>query len=153
MRLVSALCIFCFFSIYAVGQKTYSLENKYLSRKITTKDFLHTTEIVNKQTGMRLVPVACDEFILRFSEGTDKVGTDFIMRSEDFKVEKTKEYKLNRKQPGKGLQVTLSNAPNDLVLDVYYELPDNKPYLRKYLSVTSKKERTLERIDVDVLSL
>ena len=65
---------------------------------------------------MRLVPVACDEFILRFSEGTDKVGTDFILRSEDFKVEKTKEYKLNRKQPGKGLQVTLSNAPNDLVL-------------------------------------
>ena len=153
MRLILALCIFCFFSIYAVGQEIYSLENKYLSRKITTKDFLHTTEIVNKQTGTKLVPVACDEFILRFSEGTDKVGTDFILRSEDFKVEKTKEYKLDRKQPGKGLQVTLFNEPNDLILNVYYELPDNKPYLHKYLSITSKKEITLERIDVDVLSL
>lgn len=153
MKLITTISILCLSSLYAIGQEFHTLENKYLSRKVDTKGFLHTTEIVNKQTGAKLVPTACDEFILRLSKGTDKVGTDFILSSEDFKVEKVKSYKLTDKQPGKGLQVTLSNKANGLAVDVYYELPDDKPYMRKYLSVKSEKEITLERIDVDAMSL
>lgn len=150
------IILFLFFlcAIFAVhSQNSYTLENKYLSRTITTNDFLHTTEIVNKQVNKKLIPVECDEFILRFSEGTDKVGTDYILRSKDFLVKQSKKYKLEGKQSGEGLQFTLVNHPNDLVLDVYYELPDNKPYLRKYISIESKKNITLERIDIDALTL
>lgn len=154
MRRIWISCLFglCVVS-FVYSQNNYVLENKYLSRTLNASDFLHTTEIVNKQANIKSVPVECDEFILRFSEGTDQVGTDFILRSKDFKIESSKRYKLSGKQPGNGLQFVLVNKPNDLVLNVYYELPENKPYLRKYISIESGKKRTLERIDVDVLTL
>ena len=154
MRRIWISCLFglCVVS-FVYSQNNYVLENKYLSRTLNASDFLHTTEIVNKQANIKSVPVECDEFILRFSEGTDQVGTDFILRSKDFKIESSKRYKLSGKQPGNGLQFVLVNKPNDLVLNVYYELPENKPYMRKYISIESGKKRTLERIDVDVLTL
>lgn len=154
MRKSCVLFLFCMYSVFTVySQNNYVLENKFLSRTITTNEFLHTTEIVNKQIDKKLMLIECDEFILRFSEGTDKVGTDYILRSKDFKVEKSKKYKLEGKQSGNGLQFRLVNNQNGLTLNVYYELPDDKPYLRKYISIESKKNVTLERIDVDVLTL
>lgn len=151
-RWISSLFFLCVV-FFVHSQNTYVLENKYLSRTLTTSDFLHTTEIVNKQVNVKSVPVECDEFILRFSEGTDKVGTDFILRSKDFKIERSKKYRLNGKQPGNGLQFVLVNKANRLVLNVHYELPEDKPYLRKYISIESGKRLTLERIDVDALTL
>lgn len=144
------LVLFCF---RGYGQKDYVLENEFISRKIVTTDYLHTVEIKNKRIHLTQAPVACDEFVLRFSQGTDRIGTDFILKSEDFKVEKSKKYRLSDKQAGKGLQFTLVNKKYDLVLNVFYELPNDKPYMRKYLSVETKKEITLERIDIDVLTL
>lgn len=154
MRKIWILYVFCLYSVSLMySQNSYILENKYLSREFTTDDFLHTTEIVNKQTNIKTRPIESEEFILRFSKGTEKVGTDFILRSKDFKVKKSKRYKLNNGQSGNGLQFVLSNKTNGLVLNVYYELPEDKPYLRKYISIESEKELTLERIDVDVLTL
>ena len=57
------------------GEKVYVLENSYMSRTLVVKDgVLSTKQIVNKQAGANLVPVSCQEFALRISEGTDKEG-------------------------------------------------------------------------------
>lgn len=135
------------------GKEVYRLENKYLSRVITTKSYLHTVEITNKQIPSQMLPTECSEFMLRLSAGTDKVGTDFILCSRDFEVERVSKYKLIDTEPGDGLLFTLINRLHHLTVNVYYELPYEKPYLRKYLTVKSEKEVTLERIDVDVLAL
>lgn len=108
--------IVCLLSVCVVSfvysQNNYVLENRYLSRTLTTSDFLHTTEIINKQIHTKLIPVECDEFVLRFSEGTDKTGTDFILGSKDFQIEESKKYKLKGKEPGNGLQFVLTNKAN-----------------------------------------
>ena len=90
MRRIWISCLFglCVVS-FVYSQNNYVLENKYLSRTLNASDFLHTTEIVNKQANIKSVPVECDEFILRFSEGTDQVGTDLaIERLQDRKQQK-----------------------------------------------------------------
>ncbi|MEG0645924.1 hypothetical protein [Bacteroides sp.] len=143
----------CLLSSVAYCQKTYQLANQYLSRTLSDKGFLHTTEIVNKQTNTTLVPVECDEFVLRLSKGTDKVGTDFILRSKDFKVTDTKRYKLTGAKPGEGIRFSLFNAKHGLKVVVCYELLKDKPYLHKQLSITNNTAITLERIDVDALTL
>lgn len=153
MKYLSITFVFCLFGIVAYGQKNYLLENDFLSRKISVEPFLHTTEITNKLLRTKLTPLEHDEFILRLSEGTDKTGTDFILRSTDFKVENSKQYKLEGKLAGSGLQFTLRNKAYGITVNVNYELPGEKPYMHKYISIESKKDITLERIDIDALTL
>ena len=55
-------------NIYA--QENHVLENKYLKREFSIDKYLHTVSITNKQTQVSQSPFYCEEFSLRFSDGT-----------------------------------------------------------------------------------
>lgn len=137
-------------NIYA--QENHVLENKYLKREFSIDKYLHTVSITNKQTQVSQSPFYCEEFSLRFSDGTDKTGTDFVLTSKDFAIKSNKDYTWKGKNPGKGLQFTLKNERYKITVDVFYELCEKDAYLHKYLVINSEKARTLERIDIDQLS-
>ena len=89
-------------NIYA--QENHVLENKYLKREFSIDKYLHTVSITNKQTQVSQSPFYCEEFSLRFSDGTDKTGTDFVLTSKDFAIKSNKYYTWKGKNPGKGSQ-------------------------------------------------
>lgn len=145
------LCASMFlFSLGALAQH-YQLENNFLSRSLELKPYLHTTAVQNKLTEQLLPIAASDEFQLRLSDGTDKLGTDVWLTAKDFKVKKHRSYQDGEK--GQVVVVSLENKKYGLQVDVHYELPSDKPYIRKYLDITSKKEKTLECVDIDVLNM
>ena len=139
------------FSMSAFAQQV-ALDNAYLSRSLELKPYLHTTAVENKETNQIVKLNRPDEFLLRLSEGTDKLDTDVVLSSKDFKVEGHKNYTTEDKE--QGIKVSLVNKEYGLKVDVHYELAADKPYMRKYLNITSSKDgktKTLERIDVDAL--
>ena len=76
------LCLFfvtldtLFVQTFAADKK-YVLENSFMKRVIEVKgDKLSTKSIVNKLAKTTAKPTSCDEFRLRISEGTEKIGTD-----------------------------------------------------------------------------
>lgn len=135
------------------SQTNYILENQYLKREFSTDKYLHTISISNKRICTSLSPFKCNEFVLRLSDGTDKVGTDFILDSHDFMVQSCESYPLKGKEPGQGLLFVLRNDEYGITVEVHYELCDKQTYLHKYLIVKSDRKRTLERVDVESLSL
>lgn len=141
----------CFLLLLSIGVKaqTYELKNSYLSRTISTKPYLHTTQIVNKIINMPLDIQPSEEFILRLSQGTDKIGTDVWLTSKDFSVKKQQSY---RTQNGdQGIKIALENKKYGIHVDVHYELQENQFYMYKYLNITSDRSTTLERVDMDVI--
>lgn len=128
-----------------IHAETFSLENKYIKRTLSTDTALVTTEIVNKRANQKLMPTACAEFALRISQGTDKVGTDVMLTSKDFFVVKVV-------SKSKSASVELANKKHGLKVIVHYTLNGDDFYMRKLLEITSKKEVCLERVDVEALS-
>jgi len=58
----------------------YTLKNKHLGRELSVVDgHLTTSKILNYRADSVIQPQACDEFSLRISGGTDKVGTDVVL--------------------------------------------------------------------------
>ena len=129
----------------------YQLENAFLCRQLRFTPYLHTTGLTNKLLDRQMSVGNSPEFVLRLSDGTDKVGTDFWMTAKDFDVKGYESYKL--KNSGNGVKVSLENKTRGIKVDVYYELPADKPYIHKYLTIHSDRQRTLERIDIDALYL
>ncbi len=132
------------------GEKVYVLENSYMSRTLVVKDgVLSTKQIVNKQAGANLVPVSCQEFALRISEGTDKEGTDKILTAKDFVVAS-----VDKKFTSsvRSYRFHLKNKAHALAVDVCYELAEDNFYGHKYLEIISGKKVTLEKIDVESIA-
>ena len=132
------------------GEKVYVLENSYMSRTLVVKDgVLSTRQIVNKQAGANLVPVSCQEFALRISEGTDKEGTDKILTAKDFVVAS-----VDKKFTSsvRSYRFHLKNKVHALAVDVCYELAEDNFYGHKYLEIVSGKKVTLEKIDVESIA-
>lgn len=144
---VKGFLLAIFFSVGFVHavEKVYVLENPYMSRTLAVKDgVLSTQQIVNKQAGTNLVPVSCQEFALRISEGTDKEGTDRILTAKDFVVESVdKKFSSSINS----YRFRLKNKTHKLTVDVCYELAEDNFYGHKYLEITSGKKVTLEKID------
>jgi hypothetical protein len=138
------------------AQKTagnkYVIENSSLRRSLTVdQGKLVTTEIVNKRADKVLVPLVCQEFRLRISQGTHTTDTDVVLTSDDFTFSEFKKYALPE-DVGRGMAFVLKNKPHQLTVAVHYELAKDEFYLRKHLEITSGKPVTLERIDVDAIA-
>lgn len=130
-----------------VWAETLVLENQFIRRQISTDgESLRTQKIENKRAKLTLTPESCDEFSLRLSQGTDKVGTDFVLTSQDFKVTKT------LVQSSTEVAVELFNAKNGLKVTVRYWLDKGAFYMRKRLELESSTAICLERVDIDALS-
>lgn len=124
----------------------FSVENQFLRRTVAVEnDRLFTKEIENKVAGTMVRPTSCDEFRLRLSEGTHVTGTDVVLTSADFKARPIRF--------AGGLAFALENKKYGLTIEVRYELKPEDFYTRKRLVIRSEKPVTLERIDVEAISL
>ncbi len=132
--------------------RQYSIENAFIGRSFKIiSGRLKTSGIVNKKAGKKInVPASCEEFRLRISQGTDTVGADVVLTSDNFSFKSFREYLLKDK-PGKGIAFTLNNSKYDIHVTVYYELHETDFYMRKYLEIRSAKDITLERIDIEAI--
>lgn len=124
----------------------HTLENKFLGRVLSTEGgVLKTVEVINKRTHARMTPTEAPEFRLRISQGTHRPDTAFTLTASDFKVVKaTKNAQV--------LAFSLENTANNLKVELKYELLPEDFYLRKKMTITSGKDRVLERIDVEALT-
>jgi hypothetical protein len=147
---IGSLCVSSGNAIAA--EKTYSIENRYIRRSFAVEDgALRTTGLVNKLGNKTLTPTACDEFRLRISKGTHVVDSDTTLTAADFKVTDVKEYAPDKTRSG--VAFTLRSAERKLAVVVRYELHQDEFYLRKSLEITPEAPVTLERIDVDAISM
>lgn len=149
MNIKYLLILGLFISIIASCKKSgsYTIENKFISRTISTDNHIRTLKIVNKLAGKTVTPTNDIEFKLRISEGTHIEGSDIILTSKDFAFVRMVYDEASK------LGFLLSNKKHGLEVEVYYELGKNDFYLRKYLKIKSDKEITIERLDVEVLGL
>ncbi len=140
----SAFSVACAFA--AEGERQV-LENAFLRRAFSTEGgVLRTVDITNKRIGLTVQPAAAPEFKVRLSQGTSRPETAFTLCAADFLV--TKVAASDRR-----LTYSLECAARQLQAEVQYELAEGDFYLRKRLTVTSARPLTLERIDVEALSL
>ena len=154
-----AFCVACDTSVgnvsvdELVGDK-FVIQNSLLSRTFSVKDGnLRTIEIVNKSASQKITPLSCKEFALRISQGTHTTGTDVVLNADDFEISRFDQYKLEKPCAGSGLSFTLHNKEHGITVVVHYELGSEDFYLRKYLKITSDRPITLERIDVDSITV
>jgi hypothetical protein len=145
---ISALVSFQPLEVTAADDVRFVLENKFLSRTVSTEGgVLHTTEIENKLAMVTTKPSDASEFRLRFSQGTDKPDTQFTLTAADFRVTKSKTKVSNGE-----LDFSLDNASHGISVTVHYELKRDEFYARKRLTITSAEPVVLERIDVEALA-
>jgi len=128
--------------------KEFTIENDYISRTIGfTEGKIHTVSIKNKVSNKEIIFDAAPEFQLRISKGTHIEGSDILLTSNDFVFEKIVE-----SSPLK-LGIRLKNKAHELTVTVYYELNKGDAYAHKYLRINTKKDITLERLDIEVVKL
>jgi hypothetical protein len=129
------------------GDSRYVLENSSLARTLSVEGgTLRTVEIVNKRSNVTVHPTAVSEFRLRLSQGTHRPDTAHTLTAADFHV-----IKASRSEDA--LVFTLDNAEHELRVEVRYDLKPDDFYLRKSLTITSAKPATLERIDLEAMTL
>jgi len=133
------------------ARSQYVLENASLSRTISMANgVLTTAQILNKKSGVRMVPTASPEFRLRFSAGTDRPETAATLTAADFRVlNATPSENAGRQR----LAFVLTNAVHQVGVEVAYELATGDSFLRKRLAISSGKSVILERVDVEALGL
>lgn len=129
-------------------KKEYILQNDFLSRTLSVEGGkLHTQILENKVLGKELHPQNDIEFRLRISEGTDIEKGDILLTSKDFDLTKV------LKESTEELVFLLTNKTHKLAVEVHYELSEDNPFQNKFLKIKSEKPVTLERIDVETISL
>ncbi len=135
-------------SISCNQKEEFTITNDTLSRTIRIEDGkLRTVSLFNKIAEKTIIPQNDVEFKLRISEGTDIVGSDVELNSNDFDFVKV------LKDESSELAFLLENITQGLEVEVHYVLESNNSYMNKYLSVRSEKPITLERIDIESISL
>ncbi len=123
------------------------VENACLMRTFSTEGgVLRTVEIANKRAGATVKPTAAPEFRLRLSQGTHKPETAFTLTTADFRVAKSH-------ATASRLTCWLECSARQIQVEVECELAADDFYMRKRLTVTSAQPLTLERVDVEALSL
>lgn len=141
--------IYIFFLSYGCVHKTeYIIENKFLSRTLSIDGGgLHTLNLENKISGKKVIPQDQTEFKLRISKGTAVENSDITLTSKDFYFTQL------IKEDSDELVFLLTNKEHGLEIEVHYELKTGNAYLNKFLKIKSEKPITLERVDVEVLTL
>ncbi len=131
----------------AAAAETQVLENRFLRRVFSTRDgILRTVEVENRRAGVTVKPAAAPEFRLRLSQGTQRPETAYVLTAADFRV-------IGVEPSGRRLVFSLECAARQLALRVEFELAPEDFYLRKRLVLSSAAPVTLERVDVEALSL
>lgn len=131
----------------ATAEDHFVLENNAIGRVLSTEGgVLRTVEVVNKRAGTSARPTSTAEFLLRFSQGTDKPESQFALTARDFKVMKSAREK-------RALVFELENATREIRVEVRYDLAADDFWMRKRLSVTSAKPVVLERVDVEAFGM
>ena len=143
-----AILLFIIIIISCNSKKEFTIENNLLLRTISIADgSFRTKKLVNKISGKELIPQNAIEFKLRISGGTHIEGSDVKLTSKDFEFKKVlKDEKL-------ALAFLLKNKKYQLEVEVHYELMDGNFYLNKYLIIHTNRPVTLERIDIECISL
>ena len=148
IRFSFVVTILLFQQCKSKSQTEFVIENASLSRTVSQRSgSLYTTKIVNKINGKELRFQDNEEFKLRISKGTHIQDSDMILTSKDFsfvKVLKNEDFLLG---------FLLKNEKSGLEVEVYYELKANDFYSRKYLTIKTEKEVTIERVDVEAFDL
>ena len=141
--------IILFIVVSCKTQNEFTLENESVARiiNVSTDGHLFTSEVFNKIAGKKLIPKDKEEFRLRISQGTHIEGSDLVLTSEDFKFVKV------LKEDSNSLGFLLKNKEHLLEVEVHYEVGKDDFYIHKYLIIKSTKSVTIERIDVESLSL
>lgn len=148
------ICLMVIVGTLCAKQTVYRLENKYMVRNLEVRDgILRTQSVVNKLARKTLQPMACEEFALRLSDGTDKPGTARCLTTTDFIVNSVEHYKLSDGRKGSGYRFELSNRREGIDLTVFYELARDEAFSRKYMCIRSCRDVVLERIDIELLTL
>lgn len=127
---------------------TCIVENKFLARSFSWSDgTLRTVRIVNKLSGADVAIEASPEFRLRISQGTNRPSSVVTLTSSDFRVVTNIQAKTG------GPVFVLTNADYRLGIKVSYGLAEGQFFMRKRLEIVSEKMLTLERVDVEALTL
>lgn len=143
-----AIVILVVITVSCKKKSEFVIGNESLSRTLSISGGkLHTLQLNNKIARKVLSPGNNDEFRIRISDGTDTEGTDVILTSDDFSV---KEVLADENQK---LGFLLHNQDHQLDVEVYYTLKPGATYLNKYLKITPGKKITLEKIDVECITL
>ncbi|MEX0315707.1 MAG: hypothetical protein AB3N18_16135 [Allomuricauda sp.] len=132
--------------LFGCGQRKqeFTLENNFLARTISIENGqLYTSTIHNKIADKKVTLTENPEFELRISEGTDKEGTDITLTTQDFTYVET------LKQTKNSLGFLLQNKKHHLEVEIFYELDDYESYTRKHLNIKTKKDITLELVNVE----
>ncbi|WP_143150443.1 alpha-galactosidase [Arenibacter nanhaiticus] len=143
------IVLFLFIAGSCKTKSEYTIGNKSISRTIKISDDgqLFTSKVDNKIAGKILTPRDNEEFRFRISEGTHIEGSDVVLSSKDFNFKKV----IN--EGSNSLGFLLKNKEHQLEVELYFEVEEGDFYIRKYLKISSKKPVTIERIDVESLSL
>ncbi|MCM4162283.1 MULTISPECIES: hypothetical protein [unclassified Arenibacter] len=151
MKSILKLCLalILFIAVSCTTKNEFVIANESVARvvKISNDGHLFTSEILNKISGKKLIPRDKEEFRLRISPGTHIEGLDVVLSSEDFKFIKVLQ------EDSTSLGFLLENREHQLEVEVHYELEKDDFYIHKYLNIKSAKPVTLERIDMESLSL
>ena len=150
MRIITGLGFFLLLitTIACTHKKEYTLSNEFLSRTIKIeKGKIFTQKLHNKVANKEIFTKNDIEFKLRISEGTDIEDSDITLTSEDFTVKK-----VLKDEPSE-LIILVGNSDYKLNIEVHYQLQKENFYSNKFLVIHSEKEITLERIDIEHISL
>jgi hypothetical protein len=150
-----SLCVILFalgFNV-VLAVEVYKLENNALARIISVKnDIVSTSSIINKRAKKVLKPLSCEEFSLRVSQETAANASSVTLTAKDFTVTKVTQYTPGGNTPSQGLAVALTGRNNGLSVVVHYEIFSNDFYSRKFLEISSDKDITIERFDVESIA-
>jgi len=137
-------------SVSVHGQRS-TIENSALRRTFSTEGgVLRTVEIENK-LNKTITPLNnAPEFRLRFSQGTHRPETAFTLTSADFELAMIKRSPRKDSDP---LFFIMRNTKHGITVEVDLSVEATRAFLHKQLTITSEKPITLERIDVDALTL
>ena len=133
--------------------------NRFLSRTFSVRDgHLRTAYIENKLAGVRATPDACPEFRIRIShksddlETPDKIITE-TLTTDDFRFAHAARYPLVGSRRGDGIAFSLEDKTRKCTLVVQVEAREDEPFMRKTLRIHFARPVTVERVDVEALSL
>ncbi|QZT37414.1 alpha-galactosidase [Halosquirtibacter xylanolyticus] len=142
-HIIIILLLCCTLTTYA---KKYSIENHFIKRTIQVDDgIVSTVAVQNKLTHKKLVIDNPIDFQLRLSNDVDSHTGDIYLNNKDFSC-----YKVDNTDK-RHLIFFLKNKTQKLSIQLHYLINDSNNFFHKYLVITSQKEITIERVDVDIL--
>lgn len=144
-NLIQILCLFMLATLHA---QQYKLSNRFISRTISIESGVIRTDGVENRIAKKTMNIGrTNEFLLRFSNGTQFPGTAFELTNKDFVVVEHAYSKPEKNK--KELRVLLKARNYDMTVQLRYVLGNNDFFIRKYLIINTQKKLCLEKVNVE----